>query len=215
MSWHSHIIRQEPLGETAREAKEQYLAADAPVTLTLIWIVAAVFAGEVALSVLLGTQSIRVLAVGSFKLHPEIAWLAAPVLHAGFGHVLTNIGGLAILGIPLEQHFSKRQFGIFVIVTAYLSTAIGGVFIAAFTADQVAMYGISGTVYAMAGVAIVQFCSSRNPPRGFEWIALLLAISAAVTVVLDPFTGPFFHPDWINGGHTGGLVTGLIVGLLH
>jgi len=214
MAWHSHIIRTEPLGETLREAKDQYLAADAPVTLTLIWVVIAVFAVEVALAVLFGTRSIRLVAVGSFKFHPEIAWLAGPFLHASPRHLLVNIGGLALLGIPLEQHFSNHRIGTFIIVTAYLSTAVGGLLLAMFTADQVAMYGISGTVFAMGGFGLVHLGSSNDSLPAFEWVAVILGLSTVVSVAFDPFTGPYFHPDWINGGHTTGVVIGVIAGVL-
>lgn len=159
-AWYSHIIRSEPIGDSIRDAIDQYRASDAPITRTLIWVVAIVFAAEVVVATFFGTRSIRVLATGSFKLHPELAWLAAPILHAGVGHALANIAGLVIVGIPLEKHFSQRRFVIFIIATAYGSTLIGGLFQAAFTTNQVAMYGISGTVYAMAGFGLVQFRSS-------------------------------------------------------
>ena len=213
MAWHSHIIRNEPIAASLREAKDQYLAADAPIILTLIWVVTAVFAVEVALSVLFGTRSIRVLATGSFKLHPELAWLVAPFLHAGIGHLIVNIGGLAVVGIPLEQYFSKRRFGIFIVVTAYLSTFTGGLTQAVFTTDQVAMYGISGVVYAMGGFGLVHFGSSNDSLPSFEWVALMFSLGAGVIVAFDPFTGPYFHPDWINGGHTSGFLIGVIAGM--
>ena len=213
-AWYSHIIRSEPIADSIRDAIDQYRASDAPITRTLIWVVAIVFAAEVVVATLFGTRSIRVLAIGSFKLHPELAWLAAPILHAGVGHALVNIAGLAIVGIPLEKHLSQRRFVIFIIATAYGSTLIGGLFQAAFTTNQVAMYGISGTVYAMAGFGLVQFRSSDGSIPATEWVAVLLGVSAAVTVLFDPFSGPYFHPDWINGGHAGGFFIGVISALV-
>lgn len=210
----AHLFRRRVDGETLRNAINQYRTADAPVTMTVIWVVTAVFAAEVALTVLFDVRSIRVFATGSFKLYPEIAWLFAPILHAGIRHLLANIGGLLVFGIPLEQHFRNRGFGLFILATAYLSTVGGWLAQAVLTTTQVAVYGISGTVFALAGYALIYFGRATDRIPAFEWVAMLFGFAAAVTVAYDPFTGPYLHPGWINGGHTTGLVIGLLAGVV-
>jgi len=207
------FVRDNPLRQEFKTAFAQYRATSAPVTLTLIWIVTAVFAVEVALTVLFGVRSIRVFATGSFKLYPELAWLFAPVLHAGLGHFLANIVGLLAVGIPLERHFTPGRFGGFLLATAYLSTLGGWVAKTVFTTIPIAVYGISGTVFAVAGYALIHFGRSSEPLKAFEWIAFLVGVAVAVTVGIDLLTGPFLHPDWINGGHATGLLIGVLAGV--
>jgi membrane associated rhomboid family serine protease len=206
------FVRDNPLRQEFKTAFAQYRASGAPVTLTLIWIVTTVFAAEVALTVLFGVRSIRVFATGSFKLYPELAWLFAPVLHAGLGHFLVNIGGLLTVGIPLELQFTNRRFGIFLLATAYFSTVGGLVAKAVFTTTPIAVYGISGTVFALAGYALIHFGRSSEHLKAFEWVALLVGFAAATTVAVDFFTGPYLHPEWINGGHATGFMIGVLVG---
>lgn len=208
------FIRNKPLRKEFKTALAQYQATSAPVTYGLIWIVTAVFAAEVALTVLFGVRSIRVFATGSFKLHPELAWLFAPVLHAGSRHFLANIAGLLVLGVPLEQQVRPRGFVVFILATAYLSTLGGWLAKAAFTTTPIAVYGISGTVFALAGYALVHFSRYTDRLSAFEWVAMLFGLAAAVTVAYDSFNGPYLHPEWINGGHATGLVIGLIAGVV-
>jgi len=208
------FLRDNPLRQEFKTALAQYQATSAPVTYGLILIVTAVFAAEVALTVLLEVRSIRVFATGSFKLHPELAWLFAPILHAGGRHFLANVGGLLVLGIPVEQQVTTRRFWIFLLATAYLSTLGGWLSKAAFTTTPIAVYGISGTVFALAGYALVHFGRDTDRLPAFEWVAMLFGLAAAVTVAYDLFTGQYLHPEWINGGHTTGLVIGLLAGVV-
>jgi membrane associated rhomboid family serine protease len=209
-TWYSHLFRGQADADTLRKAVTQYRTVEASITRTLIWVVAIMFSSEIFVTAIFGIRSIRVFATGLFKIKPELAWMLAPVLHAGFKHVLTNIGGLVLMGFPLEQHFTKRRFAIFVIGTAYLSTMGGWFAQTMFTTNQIAMYGISGTVYALAGYGLVHFGLSTDRLSAFEWIAMMFGLGAAVTVVIDPFTGPYLHPDWINGGHATGFLIGVI-----
>jgi len=213
MTWYSQFLLDKPVSDTLREAKEQYQSAAAPVTKTLIWIVLAVFASQVIATTLLGARSIQVLAGGSFKLFPTLAWLLAPVLHAGIGHLVANIGSLYVLGIPIEQYFSPRRFAFFIVATAYLSTAGGWLLQSLFTSQQIAMYGISGTAFALGGFALVKYGTAEERLPAYQLFALVLGLAALIIVAGDPFTGPYFHPDWINGGHVTGFLIGLIAGV--
>jgi membrane associated rhomboid family serine protease len=213
MTWYAPFLIDKPLGETLCEAKEQYQRAVAPITKTLIWIVLAVFAVQVISTTLLGVRSIRVFTTGSFKFYPALAWLFAPVLHAGIGHLGANIGSLYVFGIPIEQHFSKRRFGLFIVATAYLSTAGGWLLQSLFTTQQVAMYGISGTVFALGGFGLVNYGSAQKSLPAYQLFALVWGVAAAINVSADPFIGPYFHHDWINGGHATGFLIGVLIGL--
>ena len=210
----NQILRKNSLRQEFKTALTQYRVTRAPVTYGLIWVVTTIFAIEVVFTALFGVRSIRVLATGSFKLHPELAWVFAPILHAGSRHFLANVGGLLVLGIPLEQHFTKRRFGSFILATAYLSTLGGWLAQAMFTTAPIAVYGISGTVFALAGYALVHSCRANDRLPAFEWIAMLVGLAAAVTVAYDPITGQYLHPGWINGGHATGMMIGLLVGVV-
>lgn len=208
-TWYLHLFRGQADADTLRKAVTQYRTVEASTTRTLIWVVAIIFSIEILMTPIFEIQSIRVFATGLFKIEPELAWILAPVLHAGFRHVLANIGGLVLIEFPLEQHFTKRRFAMFIIGTAYISIMGGWLAQTMFTTNQIAVYGISGTVYALAGYALVHFGRSTDRLFAFEWIAMMFGLGAAVTVVLDPFTGPYLHPDWINGGHATGFLIGV------
>lgn len=204
------LVREEPPLKLLKSASQQYLDAEAPITYWLITLMIVVFIGEIILSTAFGTSSIQVFATGSFKLFPVLAWTFAPLLHQGVMHFLGNVAGLAIFGLPLEKQLPPRRYVAFIIIAGYVSTAFGAAFLAPFTEKGLAFYGTSGVVFALAGFSLIHFAPKSNELDVIEWIALLFGIGAMFTVIMDVFTGPYLHSNWINGGHMSGFITGIV-----
>ncbi|WP_430639399.1 rhomboid family intramembrane serine protease [Haloferax volcanii] len=200
------------ISQTLRDAIQQLSDEEAPITYALIGCVIGVFIIELWVTVTRSLNSIEVFASGIFGVAPTIGWLLSPLLHRGFQHLLANLFGLFILGVPLEKHWSKKRYLGFLIVTGYLSTVGGGVLLSVFTDQQIASYGASGIVFALGGYGLTHLLRNHSRFSSLHRIVLLFGTSALLTVIIDPFTGPYFGPDWINGGHLVGLVAGGIAG---
>jgi membrane associated rhomboid family serine protease len=202
----------ETVNQNFREALRQLSDEDAPITYALIGCVIGVFILEVWVTSTRSLDSIEVFASGIFGVAPAVGWLLSPLLHRGFQHLLANLFGLFILGVPLEKHWSKGRYIGFLIATGYLSTVGGGVLLSVFTNQQIASYGASGIVFALCGYGITHLPRSHSRFSPVQWLVLLFGISALLAVLIDPFTGPYFEPNWINGGHLVGIVAGGIAG---
>lgn len=203
---------QNPVVAWLQDALAEYTDHSAPVTYGLIGLVVGVFAVEMVYAYTRGLGSTRVFATGLFGLVPWLAWPLAPLLHSGSLHFLASVGGLWLLGLPVEQHWRRWRYAAFLFASGYLATAIGVLFIAPFTEKAIAFYGSSGMIYALAGFALAYLPFQRGRVTASEWLAVFVGAIALLSVASDPFTGPYFAPDWINGGHLGGLVVGLGAG---
>lgn len=194
--------------QVIRELPEE----NAPVTYWLVSIITAVFLIEVGLTVLYGLSQIRVFATGLFGVYPGVAWTVSPFLHRGPLHWIASIVGLVFLGSAIERHWPQWRYIGFLLVAGYGATAAGAVLMLAFSEGQIAFYGTSGIVFAMAGFAIVHLPWSHPQVTKVEWFAAFVGVVALLQVLVDPLTGPYFDPYWINGGHMAGFVIGLVAG---
>lgn len=188
---------------------EDAASEDAPITYLFVSFVTLVFLTEVGVTAILGLQSIQVFATGLFGVHPRVAWVLSPFLHRGPSHYVANMVAFAFAGVAIERHWSKRRFAGFLLISGYLPTVAGAALMMAFSSTQVAFYGSSGMGFAMTGFAIGHLPWAHLRLTRPEWFAVGLGFLSLLTVLLDPFTGPYFHPDWINGGHATGFVIGL------
>jgi membrane associated rhomboid family serine protease len=102
-----------------KTAYQQYRNATSAVTYALMTVVAAVFLVEVLLTAVLGVQSIRVFATELFGVHPRVAWTFSPILYRGILHFAATLAGLTIVGIPIEKHWRRRRYVVFLTLTAY------------------------------------------------------------------------------------------------
>jgi membrane associated rhomboid family serine protease len=177
-------------------------------------VVAAVFLVEVVLTAVLGLQSVQVFATGLFGVYPWIAWPFSPILHRGILHFAATLIGLTIVGIPVERYWGRRRYTAFLLVTGYVTVILGAGFMAVFSDKQLAFYGTSGVVYALAGFSLTYLPSRGKDLELIGWFAVFIGVVAFVDVLVDPFTGPYFAPKWINGGHTSGFIIGAAIGLL-
>jgi membrane associated rhomboid family serine protease len=195
-----------------KTAYREYLEVDSTVTYVLMTLVAAVFLVEVAMTAVIGLPNIQVFATGIFGVYPWIAWPFSPVLHRGILHFAATLVGLTVVGIPIERHWTRKRYILFLVATGYVTVALGAAFMTIFSEKQLAFYGTSGVIYALAGYSLIHLPQRHDNLNLTEWFAVFIGAVALVTVLLDPFTGPYFEPRWINGGHTSGLIIGAVVG---
>ncbi|WP_262174617.1 rhomboid family intramembrane serine protease [Haloarcula laminariae] len=205
-------MSENPAVSALNKAYQEYTEGDSTLTYLLGIIVAAVFLLEVAFTAITSLDSIQILATGIFGVHPVIAWPFSPVLHRGFPHFAANLVGLLAVGIPMEKHWNRKRYSLFLVVTGYLTIMAGTGFMWIFSESPLAFYGTSGVVYALAGYSLIHLFRSHQQFNWSEKVAALIGFLALVSVVVDPFTGPYFEPSWINAGHASGFVIGAVSG---
>lgn len=205
-------MSENPAVSAVKEAYGEYTEGDSTVTYLLAIIVAAVFIFEVAFAAVRSLGSIQIFATGIFGVHPVIAWPFSPVLHRGILHFGANLVGLLVVGIPIEKHWTWKRYSLFLVLTGYLTIVAGTGFMLIFSDSPVAFYGTSGVVYALAGYALLHLFWSHDQFSLSEKVAALIGSIALVLVVVDPFTGPYFDPLWINVGHASGFLIGAVAG---
>jgi rhomboid protease GluP len=180
----------------------------APVTFTLLAIIAIVFAVEYWTNavnddeVLYGLGAILPLK----DLHGQYwRFLTGMFLHAGVLHWLVNSWAIFQLGTLYEALFGSKRFALVYFVSglaASLASSLHGMGMSV---------GASGAVFGVMGAFIFSILRSpryRHQPwvRGLVgqivfWIILNLAIGASIKVI-------------DNAAHVGGLVAGLLLGLI-
>jgi membrane associated rhomboid family serine protease len=187
----------------------EYALAEWRVTQSLIVAVLLVYNAEVVVRLLLDAPTVRVAMAYSFLNYPEVAWPLAPVLHRDALHLGANVVMLVVLA-PVESRMSRRGFLAFVAVTAYVSVLCGALWSQTFTEKEfVAFYGISGTVFAMAGYGLV--ATVRDYRASAELTAPLVYMGVAVVgaVGLDLWALVTVGPLGLNMGHLTGVVLGI------
>jgi len=184
----------------------QLRASRSPVTGWLVATVLVVFAVQVAAAVQLGLST-SVLTTSLFYVEPHLAWPLALFLHRGPIHAAMNVLLVGYLGRLLESHFGARAYVSFLVVAAVASVVGSVAVVLAFDSGPIAAYGASGVGFALSGYAL-QYPLRGDPTPG-EWLAAIVGVAAVAVVGWDLATGPFFHPDWVNGAHLAGLVVGL------
>lgn len=107
------------------------------------------------ITIALGAPTVRVAMGYTFLNYQEFAWPLSPVLHRDALHLGANVLMLGVLG-PVEARMRRREFTGLAFVSAYLSVLFGALWSLTFTEKEfVAFYGISETVFAMAGDRLV------------------------------------------------------------
>lgn len=155
-----------------------------------------------------GTQSIAVVATGLFGVAPLVAWPLSLLLNGGILHVAVNVGGVVLFGVPIEADLSHHRYGRLVVIAAVCATVAGSLLMLASTSGPIAVYGLSGVLYALAGFALVQYGTGSPIEGPTQQLAFLGGIAAAITVGKDIVLG-IVSGSPINGAHTAGLLIGL------
>jgi membrane associated rhomboid family serine protease len=201
------VLLDQPL-QQLEAAISEYRGAEAPLTWSLLTVVSCVFAFQVMLTILSDAQSINVVATGLFAGAPLVAWPLSPLLHGGILHVAANVGGVFVFGVPIEADLPEDRYVHLVVIAAVCSTVAGSLLMLASTSGPIAVYGLSGVLYAFAGFAVLQYGTGTPIEGPSEKVAFLGGIAAAITVVKDVLLG-IVTGSSINGGHTAGLLIGL------
>jgi membrane associated rhomboid family serine protease len=132
------------------------------------------------------------------------------LLHGGLAHVVPNVLTLFVFGRIAEAHLSKSRFAAMVLLAAAGSiAALAGWGIAFGSDPNIAVYGISGVVFAAAGFALVHV-PQHGRVTDLELLALLFGVCAAGLVGIEILTTVLLRsPASINVGHAAGLFVGV------
>jgi membrane associated rhomboid family serine protease len=190
----------------------EYITSDATVTYLVISLIAVIFLIEILMTALTSLGSIQVFATGIFGVHPVVAWPLSPVLHSGVLHFAASVFGLLIVGVPVETHWSRTRYTVFLILTGYGTIAAGAGVLWLFSDQSVAFYGTSGVIYALAGHSLTHLPRQHTELDLLERFAVIVGVLALLSVIFDLLTGPYVTAQWVNGGHASGFVIGAIVG---
>ena len=125
----------EPVLSTIQTTLRAYVTLDATVTYAAVSLIAVIFLGEILMTALTSLGHIQVFATGIFGVSPAVAWPVSPVLHRGFPHFAASVIGLLVLGVPVEQHWSRNRYTAFLLLTGY-GTIVAGAGVLWIFADQ-------------------------------------------------------------------------------
>lgn len=127
-------------------------------------------------------------------------------VHANFSHILFNMVGLYVFGIPLEREMGSSEFLVY-----YLSTGVGVGIISLLLGANVV--GASGAIYALLLAFATYFPHSRIFVFG------ILPLQAPVAVLVFAVMSVLFQATGFQGGvahfaHFAGIVLGYLYFLL-
>jgi membrane associated rhomboid family serine protease len=139
--------------------------------------------------------------------------LTSVFAHAGFGHLLSNLVGLAILGLLLERRTSPVRFYAFFLATGIVAGVMQVTVATLVLGRPAAVLGASGAVFALFGYVLA---GNRLTKAAASGISIrprtqLLAI-VIVAVVLTLVTAG--QRDALIA-HFTGLVLGIVAGREH
>lgn len=159
-----------------------------------------------------------------FQIPQQMFTLAYPLLtnpwtivlniyaHAGFGHLLSNLIALGVLGLIVERVTTRIRFHIFFILTGVIASISEVTFWMFYSGEVISILGASGAIFALMGYAIV----GNNLADSFIGI---LDLGRVGTIILIMFLGALItymtaSPGVALVAHGSGFVTGAICGRL-
>lgn len=193
----------------------QHRSLSAPVTDLLTLAVCAVYALQAFQTALWDAPSVFVATNYVYLRAPRLAWLLSPLLHGGLTHVVPNALTLFVFGRIAEVHLSRVGFAAMTLLAAAGSiAALAGWGIAFGSDPHVAVYGISGVVFAAAGFAVVHV-PRHGTVTDLELLAMLFGVCAVGLVSVEVLAAAvFLSPASINVGHATGLAVGVGAGVV-
>jgi membrane associated rhomboid family serine protease len=203
-----------PFENGLRPVVAQHRSLSAPVTDLLAIAVCAVYAIQAAQTALWDSPSVFATTNYVYLRTPWIAWPLSPLLHGGLEHVVPNVLTLFVFGRVAEAHLRTRRFAAMAFLAAAGSiAALAGWSLVFGRGSHVAVYGISGVVFAAGGFAVVHL-PTHQQVTDIELLAVLFGV-CAVGLVTAEFLGAvlFASPGAVNVGHTVGLLVGIGAGL--
>ena len=140
----------------------------------------------------------------NYPAQPVVMFFSYGFLHAGFVHLLGNMGMLLVVGPLVIARFGARGFaGIY--AGAILG---GGLSFGLLSASPSPMVGASGAISGLIGAVIVAQVSQGSSPR--RYVVALVQITGLVALNLVSW--------WLEGGvlawqtHLGGCLAGIGLG---
>ncbi|WP_144905079.1 rhomboid family intramembrane serine protease [Halobellus captivus] len=200
-----------PFENGIRPLVAQHRALAAPLTDLLVIVVCGVYAIQAAQTALWNVSSVFETTNYVYFREPWLAWLLAPLLHGGLTHVVPNVLTLFAFGRIAEGHLPQRQFAAMVVVAAVGSILALVAWSVVFAPDSyVAVYGISGVVFAVGGFAVVHL-PRHGRATDLELLATLFGVCAVALVGVEALTALAFRaPASVNVGHAVGLLVGVV-----
>ncbi|NLR77672.1 rhomboid family intramembrane serine protease [Chitinophaga eiseniae] len=143
---------------------------------------------------------------GPLTLHGE--WwrlLTCIFLHGGAMHLFSNMVGLMLVGVLLEEVVGSYYFLFLYILTGVIATIVS-----VYWRPDVIGVGASGAIFGLAGVLAALLLVKKFPTDTSTRKALLISILTFVGInLLVGLTGAVD-----NAAHIGGLVSGFLLGLI-
>jgi membrane associated rhomboid family serine protease len=189
---------------------DQHRSLSAPITDLLSVAVCGIYAVQAAQAVVWGVPSVFEATNYVYLRAPWLAWPLSPLLHGGLAHVVPNVITLFVFGRIAEAHLPVRRFAAMASVAAAGSiAALAGWSVVFASEPQVAVYGISGVVFAAAGFALVHL-PHHERVTDLELLAVLFGLCAVALVTVESLAALVLRsPATINVGHAVGLLVGL------
>ena len=124
--------------------------------------------------------------------------LFAPFLHAGFGHLLSNSIGFAVLGVISYASVRLARF-VGVIVMTVLSSGLGAWL---FGAPNTVVIGASGVIFGLLGFLLFRGFAERSPGAITVSIMMLLIYGGSISGIVPgvPFVSWQSHLFGFIGG---------------
>jgi membrane associated rhomboid family serine protease len=189
--------------------------ANAPVTRRVAYVMLAGAAFQFCYIVTTETPSFEQVTHRLFDASPAWGWTLSPILHESIvAHLGLNLVGVLVAGSLVERHLGPRWYAVLVLTAAIASSAVGGVLPWMF-GDARPGYGASGIVFALILYGLFHFRVTHSSRSAGENLVGIFGVSGIILIALNIFSGPYFEPNWFNGGHLGGAIVGLVAFLLH
>lgn len=128
--------------------------------------------------------------------------------HDGLGHLLTNLVGLAILGLVLERRTSASRFYAFFVLTGIIAGVMQITIAMVVFGQRAAVLGASGAIfglfgYVLAGNRLTDAAASSISVRARTQLLAVVVLAVVLTIV--------------TAGERSALIahfTGLLIGIL-
>lgn len=201
-----------PFASGLRPVVAQHRALSAPITDLLVVAVCATYALQAFGTALWNAPSVLATTNYLYLREPWLAWPLAPLLHGGLSHVVPNVLTLLAFGRVVEDALPTRRFAAMVVASAAGSIAALAVWSLRFGAEpNVAVYGISGVVFAAGGFAVAYVTRHRRATE-LELLAALFGGCAVALVAAELLAAAVLGaPAVPNVGHAVGVLVGVAV----
>lgn len=109
---------------------------------------------------IIGATLLGILSQGFFVLeYPLLSdpWtlILSVYSHAGFGHLVSNLIGLVVLGIIVESVTNAKRFHAFFVTTGVLAGLAQVAYNVLFASPEIGVLGASGAIFALMGYAVI------------------------------------------------------------